>query len=52
MDEKNLKERDFHCYVGWKVPLFIKIAWLGLAIWIMTYFVKFLLPSLRSWIGT
>lgn len=50
MDENNLKEKDFQRYVGWQVPLFIKIAWSCLTLWILFYLGNFLVPSLRAWL--
>lgn len=46
MDEQNLKEKDFQRYTGWKVPLFIKIAWALLTIWIISYLAMYMIPSL------
>ena len=50
MDNKNLKERDFHHYVGWKIPLFIKLAWLTFFIAAVTYLGKFMVPDLLIWL--
>jgi len=49
MDEKNLKEKDFQRYTGWKIPFIIKLAWLGLSIWIITYLAVYMVPSLLEW---
>ena len=51
MDENNLKEKDFQRYVGWKTPVFIKIAWSCLLMWILFYFSNYLYPSLKVWLN-
>lgn len=51
MENKNLKERDFHHGEGHAVPLFIKFAWSVLIIWGIIYLIKFGLPDLKVWIS-
>lgn len=51
MDENNLKERDFHKYVGWKVPFFIKFAWTVFIIGAVTYLSKYMVPDLLLWMN-
>jgi hypothetical protein len=51
MDEEKLKERDFHVYVGWKVPFFIKLAWTILITWSIVYGVVYITPDLRMWLA-
>jgi hypothetical protein len=51
MDENNLKERDFHVYVGWKIPFFIKFAWVVLILWGLVYGVMYITPDLKMWLN-
>lgn len=51
MEDKKLKERDFQVYVGWKIPLFIKMAWAVLVIWQVFYLVSYLIPNLKVWLN-
>lgn len=50
MENRDLKERDFHHGEGHGIPLFIKIAWLILVIWGIYYLLTYSLPDLKNWI--
>jgi hypothetical protein len=47
---KGQKERDYHVYLGWKIPVFIKLAWGVLLTWCVVYFVLYALPDLKVWL--
>ena len=50
-DAKDEMERANFEYVGNEIPLFIKIIWAILIIWIIGYLFYFALPDLKMWIS-
>ncbi len=43
-------DNDKVVYQGNKVPLFIKIAWIVLIVWLIAYLIYFALPDLMQWV--
>lgn len=38
-------------YVGNKIPLFIKIVWAILVVWLVIYLTLFAFPDLKNWLS-
>jgi hypothetical protein len=51
MENKKLKESDFHKGEGHNIPFFIKLVWLLLISWAIYYLVVYSLPDLRVWLA-
>jgi hypothetical protein len=51
MENKELKERDFHHGEGHHFPFFLKIAWTILICWGIYYLFTYSLPDLKDWVN-
>ena len=51
MENRDLKERDFHHGEGHSIPFFIKLAWTILIIWAISYLVLYSFPNLKVWLN-
>ena len=44
------RQEESHRYIGNRIPVFIKIAWFILIIWIIWYMVYYTVPDFKYWI--
>lgn len=51
MENKELKERDFHHGEGHSVPIVIRIAWTILITWACFFLAVYCVPDLRMWLN-
>lgn len=51
MENKDLKERDFHHGEGHSIPFFIKVAWTILISWAFFYLAVYCYPNLQEWLN-